>query len=121
MDVARRCDARLVLVHVLPKALDDEARSKEMQAQRAQTEAYFEGLKRSLERYGVRVSWTIEQGAVAETIAEVARHADRPLIVLARRGMTAVIKAGTGLPSGTVANRLTALWHGAVSVVEPVV
>ena len=48
VDVARRCDARLVLVHVLPKALDDQARSKEMQAQRAQTEAYFEGLKRSV-------------------------------------------------------------------------
>ena len=69
----------------------------------------------------MRVYWTIVEGAVAEAIAEVARHADRPLIVLASRGMTAVVQAGAGRQSGTVAHRLTALWDGPVSVVEPVV
>src|SRR6185503_382534 len=72
VEVARRCAARLVLLHVVPS--EDDVESRESHAHRSQTEAYFAGLRRSLERYGIHVDWMIEDGSTAETIAAVARH-----------------------------------------------
>jgi nucleotide-binding universal stress UspA family protein len=119
IEVARRCNARLVLLHVLPAAAGGE--SRESQAQRSQTEAYFVGLRRSLERYGVDVDWMIEEGTAAETIAAVARHLDRPLIVLAQAGRTAALEAGDKRRVGNVTEQVKNLWDGPLSLIEPVV
>jgi nucleotide-binding universal stress UspA family protein len=119
VEVARRCKARVVLLHVLPAAAGAE--SPESHARRSQTEAYFAGLKRSLERYGVQVDWMIEEGVAAETIAAVARNLDRPLIVLAQAGRTAALAAADKRRVGNVATQLASLWDGPLSLIEPVV
>ena len=119
VDVARRCNARIVLLHVLPA--DAEGESRESRAQRSQTEAYFVGLKRSLERYGVHVDWMIEEGTAAEIIAAVARHLDRPLIVLAQAGRTAALETGDKRRIGNVTEQVKSLWDGPLSLIEPVV
>jgi hypothetical protein len=108
-----------VLLHVLPAA--DARESRESHAQRFQTEAYFAGLKRSLERYGVQVDWMIEEGTAAETIDAVARHLDRPLIVLVQAGRTAALETSDRRRVGNVASQVAALWDGALSLIEPVI
>ena len=120
VEVARRCNARLVLLHVISEAAEDGASSRELQALRSQTEAYFAGLKRSLERYGVHVDWMIEDGVAAETIATVAGHLDRPLVVLAQAGRTAALETGDKRRVGNVAEQVARLWDGPVSLIKPV-
>ena len=119
VEVARRCDARIVLLHVLPVA--DVEESRESHAQRSQTEAYFTGLKRSLQRYGVQVDWMIEEGSAAETIDAVARHLDRPLIVLTQAGQSATLETSDKRRVGNVAAQLASLWDGQLSLIKPVV
>ena len=119
VEVARRCNARVVLLHVIPAP--PEGPSRESRAQRWQTEAYFAGLKRSLERYGVHIDWMIEEGTVAETIATVARHLDRPLIVLVQAGRTAALEAGDKQRVGNVVGQLSSMWDGPMSLIKPVV
>jgi nucleotide-binding universal stress UspA family protein len=121
IEVARRCNAHVVLLHVIPETAGDGHPSRESQALRSQTEAYFEGLKRSLERYGVHVDWMIEEGTAAETIADVARHLDRPLIVLTQAGRTAALETGDKRRVGNVTERVKSLWDGPLSLISPVV
>jgi nucleotide-binding universal stress UspA family protein len=120
VEIARRCNARLVLLHVVPDTGEDKTTSRDSQAGRAQTEAYFAGLKRWLERYGVQVDCLIEDGLPAEMIAAVARTLDRPLIVLTRCGKTAATEAGDKQRLGTVAEQLSTYWDGPLSLIKPV-
>ena len=123
--VARRCNARIVLLHVLPPArpspyrVADGQPSRESQAQRGQLEAYFAGLKRSLEHYGVQVDWQIEEGPVAETIAGTAGNLDRPLVIMAEIGKSAVQHPSAAEGMGKVAQEVGKLWDGPLSLVKP--
>ena len=81
VEVARRCNARLVLLHVISEAAEDGA----------------------------------------ETIATVAGHLDRPLVVLAQAGRTAALETGDKRRVGNVAEQVARLWDGPVSLIKPVV
>ena len=121
VEIARRCNARLVLLHVTPETVGESAPSREAQAHHSQTEAYFAGLRRSLQRYGVRVDCMIEGGSAADTIAAVARNLDRPLIVVAQSGRTAAHEDGDKSRVGSVTQRLRVIWDGPLSLIKPVV
>lgn len=118
MEVARLCCARMVLLYVMSVGRNGTP-SRDVLARRSQTEAYFGGLKRSLERYGVQVDWQIEEGEVAKTIAAVARQLDRPLVVLTEMEPTAG-RSARRTRVGSVAKQLSKHWDGPVSTIKAV-
>ena len=120
VDVARRCNARLVLLHVLPAAAEDGA-SRELQAQRSQTEAYFAGLKRSLRALRRACRLDDRRRAGGGDDRRRCRHLDRPLIVLAQAGRTAALETGDKRRVGNVTEQVERLWDGPLSLIKPVV
>jgi len=107
--------ATIVLLHVLPAG----APTRERDAIRAQMQAYLDGLKRSLQRAGVKVAWLIEAGEPAEVIATVAQRLEKPIVVLSESGRTASGSNGASHEArGSVAESFSHLWHGPVVVVK---
>ena len=115
VDTCRSNGATIVLLHVLPAG----AVTREREAIRAQMQAYLDGLKRSLQRAGVKVAWLIEMGEPAEVIATVAQRLEKPIVVLTESGRSASGSDGAAQEGrGSVAESFSRLWHGPVVVVK---
>jgi nucleotide-binding universal stress UspA family protein len=118
--VARRFGARLVLLHVLPEPTESlPVRSLERQASRAQMEAYLEGLKRSLDRCEVDITFRIEVGHAAQTIPRVANELNRTVVVMSRAGRTSAMPGQDQDSFGTVAEEVVRAWDGPLLLVRP--
>jgi len=94
-DIARAMNSEMVFLHVIPTPVPEFSPPSKpfakdfVHKQRSKTTRYLKALCAKLEKQGAHVTYLIREGAVAETILEVAELMQASMIALSTQGPSA--------------------------------
>ncbi len=94
-EIAGATDSEMVFLHVIPTPAPEFSPPSKpfakdfVHKQKTKTTRYFKALCARLEKEGARVTYLIREGAVAETILEVAEFMQANMIAMSTQGPSA--------------------------------